>query len=66
MLRSIPSEVVKRDAVAIHGICDPRLLLLLPLLLFDDHVLHGADPLELLLEQELVHLLLKLFFNLSL
>ena len=66
MLRSIPSEVVKRDAVVIHGICDPRLLLLLPLLLFDDHFLDGADPLELLLEQELVHLFLQLIFDLSL
>ena len=65
MLRVEASEVVEEYAIAVNSE-DPRLLLLLLLLLFVDHVLNGADPLELLLEQELVHLPLQLLFDLSL
>jgi len=65
MPRVEASELVEKDAIAIHSE-HPGLLLLLLLLLFFDHVLDGADPLELLLEQELVHLFLQLIFNLSL
>jgi hypothetical protein len=62
MPRVEASELVEEDAIAIHSE-HPRLLLLL---LFVDHVLDGADPLELLLEQELVHLFLQLIFDLPL
>ena len=65
MPRVEASELVEEDAIAIHSE-HPRLLLLLLLLLFVYHVLDGADPLELLLEQELVHLFLQLIFDLSL
>jgi len=49
MPRIETSELVEKDAIAIHSE-HPGLLLLLLLLLFVDHVLNGADPLELLLE----------------
>ena len=65
MFRVEASEVVEEDPIAVNSE-HPRLLLLLLLLLFVDHILHGADPLELLLEQELVHLPLQLLFDLSL
>jgi hypothetical protein len=65
MLRVEASEVMEEYAIAVNRE-HPRLLLLLLLLLFVDHVLHGTDPLELLLEQELVHLSLQLLFDLPL
>jgi hypothetical protein len=65
MLRVEASEVVEENAIAVNS-KDPRLLLLLLLLLFVDHVLDGTNPLEFLLEQELVHLPLQLLFDLSL